>query len=82
MGMRLHAAQHLFIINLWAGIDGLTIPYSRALQLANFIIGPYLLLPQLEGRKYLISLQEVLPNLLDAVPPHFQCKMFFQQCVI
>lgn len=65
-GMRPHAAQHRFSVNVWAGIVG------------DFLVGPYLLPAPLTSRDYLIFLQEMLPRLLDPVPQNIKRHMLFQ----
>ena len=52
-GTRIRAAEVRFSVNVWAGIVG------------NHLIWPYLLPERLTGWNYLISLQLVLPQILD-----------------
>ncbi|GBM05154.1 hypothetical protein AVEN_197716-1 [Araneus ventricosus] len=62
-----HAHQRRFSINVWAGIIG------------DHLLGPYLLPERLNGGKYLTFLQQVLPDMLNDVPPHIRRVMWFQQ---
>lgn len=55
-----------FVIDVWAGIVG------------DCLIGPYLLPSRLDAQKYLIFLEEVLPDLLKDVPLRIRRKMWFQ----
>ena len=61
-----HGHQQRFSINVWAGMIG------------NYLIGPYILPPRLNGQTYLRFLQEVLPGLLEEVPLEVQNRMWFQ----
>lgn len=61
-----HAFQERFSVNVWAGIVN------------DFLIGPYLLPNRLNGRTYVIFLEEVLPELLDSVPVAVRNTMWFQ----
>lgn len=65
-GIRPHAAQHRFSVNVWAGLVG------------DVLVGPYLLPSPLTSANYLIFFQEVLPTLLDTVPQHIRRHMWFQ----
>lgn len=58
--------EHDFVINVWAGIVG------------DCLVGPYLLPSRLDAQKYLIFLEEVLPDLLKDVPFRIRRKMWFQ----
>ncbi|KFM59024.1 hypothetical protein X975_20416, partial [Stegodyphus mimosarum] len=58
MVTRSHAPQHRFALNVCAGIFG------------DCFVGLYLLPPRLNGRKYLIFLETVLPTFLGAVPAY------------
>ncbi|GFX58470.1 DUF4817 domain-containing protein [Trichonephila clavipes] len=51
---RTRAAQDRFLVNVWAGILG------------DHLIGPYILPDRLTGPRYLIFLEQVLPELLDS----------------
>jgi hypothetical protein len=51
--------QVCWSINVWAGITG------------NCVVGPYLLPDRVNGPAYYVFLQEVLPVLLEVVPPAF-----------
>lgn len=64
---RSRAAQQRFSVNVWVGI------------VADCLIGPYLLPPRLDSAKYLVFLQEVLPELLTNVPSPVRHRMWFQQ---
>lgn len=57
--------QHEFRINVWAGIIG------------NFIIGPVILPPRLNGVDYLEHLQNTLPDLLEDLPLQLRRDMWF-----
>lgn len=61
-----HGHQERFAVNLWAGIIG------------NNLIGPYILPPRLDGRTYLMFLQEVLPELLEDLPLADRRTIWFQ----
>jgi len=58
--------QQRFSVNVWAGMIG------------SFLIGPYILPHRLNGRMYLRFLQEVLPGLLEEVPPEVRNNMWYQ----
>ncbi|GFT32354.1 transposase-like protein [Trichonephila clavipes] len=66
---RTRAAQDRLLVNVWAGILG------------DHLIGPYILPDRLTGSRYLIFLEQVLPELLDSA--HFtaatRTSMWFQQ---
>ncbi|GFV01798.1 uncharacterized protein TNCV_2550521 [Trichonephila clavipes] len=64
---RPRAMQQRFTVNVWAGIVG------------GSLLGPYILPPRLDSHKYLVFLQDVLPELLTDVPPTIRCRMWFQQ---
>lgn len=64
---RPRAAQQRFTVNMWAGIVG------------DSLLGPYILPPRLDSDKYLVFLQEVLPELLTDVPAPVRRRMWFQQ---
>ncbi|GFT08897.1 uncharacterized protein TNCV_4104141 [Trichonephila clavipes] len=64
---RPRAMQHRFTVNMWAGIVG------------DSLLGPYILPPRLDSHKYLVFLQEVLPELLTDVPAPIRRRMWFQQ---
>ncbi|GFX26227.1 uncharacterized protein TNCV_948271 [Trichonephila clavipes] len=66
---RTRAAQDRFLVNVWAGILG------------NHLIGPYILPDHLTGPRYLIFLEQVLPELLDSahVTAATRTSMWFQQ---
>lgn len=57
--------QHRFSINIWAGILG------------DHLLGPYLLPERLNGAKYLVFLQHVLPDLLQGIPATVRQNMLF-----
>ncbi|GFU30707.1 uncharacterized protein TNCV_1444311 [Trichonephila clavipes] len=67
--IRTRAAQDRFLINVWAGILG------------DHLIGPYILPDRLTGPRYLIFLEQVLPQLLDSahVTAATRTSMWFQQ---
>lgn len=58
--------QQRFSVNVWAGM------------IHDHLIGPYLLPDRLDGQKYLIFLQQVLPDLLQHVPANVRRIMWFQ----
>lgn len=58
--------QHRFSVNIWAGI------------IANYIIGPYLLPPRLDGHVYEQCLIHVLPTFLEDVPLDIRRQMWIQ----
>ncbi|GFW18760.1 uncharacterized protein TNCV_1370141 [Trichonephila clavipes] len=66
---RTRAAQYRFLVNVWAGILG------------DHLIGPYILPDRLTGPRYLIFLEQVLPELLDSahVTAATRTSMWFQQ---
>ncbi|GFW35264.1 uncharacterized protein TNCV_3004221 [Trichonephila clavipes] len=66
---RTRAAQDRFLVNVGAGILG------------DHLIGPYILPDRLIGPRYLISLEQVLPELLDSahVTAATLTSMWFQQ---
>ncbi|GFW67271.1 DUF4817 domain-containing protein [Trichonephila clavipes] len=66
---RTRAAQDRFLVNEWAGILG------------DHIIGPYILPNRLTGSRYLIFLEQVLPELLDSahVTAATRTSIWFQQ---
>ncbi|GFT38653.1 uncharacterized protein TNCV_4627051 [Trichonephila clavipes] len=66
---RTRAAQDRFLVNVWAGI------------LRYHLIGPYILPDRLTGPRYLIFLEQVLPELLDSahVTAATRTSMWFQQ---
>ncbi|GFS96651.1 uncharacterized protein TNCV_3944271 [Trichonephila clavipes] len=66
---RTRAAQDRFLVNVWAGILG------------DHLIGPYILPDRLTGPRYLIFLEQVLPELLDSahVTAATHISMWFQQ---
>ncbi|GFV38957.1 DUF4817 domain-containing protein [Trichonephila clavipes] len=66
---RTRAAQDRFLVNVWAGILG------------DHLIGPYILPDRLTGPRYLIFLEQVLPQLLDSahVTAATRTSMWFQQ---
>ncbi|GFV38866.1 uncharacterized protein TNCV_2814821 [Trichonephila clavipes] len=64
---RPRAMQQRFTVNVWAGIVG------------DSLLGPYILPPRLDSHKYLVFLQEVLPELLTDVPAPIRRRMWFQQ---
>ncbi|GFW70186.1 DUF4817 domain-containing protein [Trichonephila clavipes] len=66
---RTRAAQDRFLVNVWAGILG------------DHLIGPYILPDHLTGPRYLIFLEQVLPELLDSahVTAATRTSMWFQQ---
>ncbi|GFV11320.1 uncharacterized protein TNCV_3724091 [Trichonephila clavipes] len=66
---RTRAAQDRFLVNVWAGILG------------DHLIGPYILPDRLTGPRYLIFLEQVLPELLDSahVTAVTRTSMWFQQ---
>ncbi|GFU94576.1 uncharacterized protein TNCV_1265471 [Trichonephila clavipes] len=66
---RTRAAQDRFLVNVWAGILG------------DHLIGPYILPDRLTGPRYLIFLEQVLPDLLDSahVTAATRTSMWFQQ---
>ncbi|GFX00424.1 uncharacterized protein TNCV_2090741 [Trichonephila clavipes] len=61
------AMQQRFTVNVWAGIVG------------DSLLGPYILPPRLDSHKYLVFLQEVLPELLTDVPAPIRRRMWLQQ---
>ncbi|GFU78370.1 uncharacterized protein TNCV_3545551 [Trichonephila clavipes] len=65
---RTRAAQDRFLVNVWAGILG------------DHLIGPYILPDRLTGPRYLIFLEQVLPELLDSahVTAATRTSMWFQ----
>lgn len=65
-GVRHHAAQRRFKVNVWAGLVG------------DCLVGPYLLPCNLNATNYLIFLREVLPRLLEDIPPHIRAHIWFQ----
>ncbi|GFW40852.1 uncharacterized protein TNCV_4369001 [Trichonephila clavipes] len=66
---RTRAAQVHFLVNVWAGILG------------DHLIGPYILPDRLTGPRYLIFLEQVLPELLDSayVTAATRTSKWFQQ---
>ncbi|GFV42596.1 uncharacterized protein TNCV_1316011 [Trichonephila clavipes] len=66
---RTRAEQDRFLVNIWAGILG------------DHLIGPYILPDRLTGPRYLIFLEQVLPELLDSahVTAVTRTSMWFQQ---
>ncbi|GFV18747.1 uncharacterized protein TNCV_4756341 [Trichonephila clavipes] len=66
---RTRAAQDRFLVNVWAGILG------------DHLIGPYILPDRLTGPRYLIFLEQVLPELFDNayVTAVTRTSMWFQQ---
>jgi hypothetical protein len=58
--------QVKFSVNVWAGIVN------------DQLIGPYILPNRLNGQRYLIFLQDVLPELLEDVPMAIRQDMWFQ----
>ncbi|GFY22528.1 uncharacterized protein TNCV_2177891 [Trichonephila clavipes] len=66
---RTRAAQDRFLVNVGAGILG------------DHLIGPYILPDRLIGPRYLISLEQVLPELLDSahVTAATRTSMWFRQ---
>ncbi|GFX64463.1 uncharacterized protein TNCV_4043531 [Trichonephila clavipes] len=66
---RTQAAQDRFLVNVWAGILG------------DHLIGPYILPDRLTGPRYLIFLEQVLPELFDSahVTAATRTSMWFQQ---
>ncbi|GFT11762.1 uncharacterized protein TNCV_3684061 [Trichonephila clavipes] len=65
---RTRDAQDRFLVNVWAGILG------------DHLIGPYILPDRLTGPRYLIFLEQVLPELLDSahVTAATRTSMWFQ----
>ncbi|GFV36331.1 transposable element Tcb1 transposase [Trichonephila clavipes] len=63
---RPRAMQQCFTVNVWAGIVG------------DSLHGPHILPPQLDSHKYLVFLQEVLPELLTDVPAPIRRGMWFE----
>lgn len=63
---RLSGSQQRFSVNVWAEM------------IHDPLIGPYLLLDRLNDQKYLIFLQQVLPDLLQNVPANIRRKIWFQ----
>ncbi|GFW46040.1 DUF4817 domain-containing protein [Trichonephila clavipes] len=61
------AMQQRFTVNVWAGIVG------------DSLLGPYILPHRLDSHKYLVFLQEVLPELLTDDPAPIRRRMWFQQ---
>ncbi|GFS78651.1 DUF4817 domain-containing protein [Trichonephila clavipes] len=63
------AAQDRFLVKIWAGILG------------DHLIGPYILPDRLTGPRYLIFLEQVLPELLDSahVTAATRTSMWFHQ---
>lgn len=61
-----HHHQRRFSVNVWAGI------------LNDSLIGPYVLPNRLNGRTYLIFLQDVLPELLENVTFDVRQQIWFQ----
>ncbi|GFV01333.1 uncharacterized protein TNCV_2125621 [Trichonephila clavipes] len=59
--------QQRFTVNAWAGIVG------------DSLLGTNILPPRLDSHKYLVFLQEVLPELLTDVPAPIRRRMCFQQ---
>ncbi|GFT69210.1 uncharacterized protein TNCV_2253661 [Trichonephila clavipes] len=59
--------QQRFTVNMWAGIVG------------DSLLGPCILPPRLHSHKYLVFLQEVLPELLTDIPAPIRRRMWFQQ---
>ncbi|GFY02428.1 DUF4817 domain-containing protein [Trichonephila clavipes] len=66
---RTRAAQDRFLVNVWASILG------------DHLLGPYILPDRLTGPRYLIFLEQVLPELLDSahVTAATRTSMRFQQ---
>ncbi|XP_076247807.1 uncharacterized protein LOC143187479 [Calliopsis andreniformis] len=64
--LRPRTAQVRWSINLWAGICG------------DFLVGPYILPDRLDGPKYKIFLEHVLPDLMDDIPYEIRQNMFYQ----
>ncbi|GFX86293.1 DUF4817 domain-containing protein [Trichonephila clavipes] len=66
---RTRAEQDRFLVNIWAGILG------------DHLIGPYILPDRLTGPRYLIFLEQVLPELLDSahVTAATRTSMWFQK---
>ncbi|GFU81040.1 uncharacterized protein TNCV_1116921 [Trichonephila clavipes] len=60
---RTRAAQDRFLVNVWAGILG------------DHLIGPFILPDRLTGPRYLIFLEQVLPELLDSA--RYRCDSYF-----
>ena len=58
--------QQRFAVNVWAGI------------LDDHVIGPYLLPPRLNGVRYRVFIEQVLPELLEDVPLHTHHQMWMQ----
>ncbi|GFR17304.1 uncharacterized protein TNCT_433861 [Trichonephila clavata] len=67
MGMRQHAAQHRFSVQVLAGVVG------------NLLVRFYLLPSPPTSVDYLIFLQEMLPSLFDPVPQLVRHHMWFRQ---
>jgi hypothetical protein len=59
--------QWRFAVNVWAGIIG------------DYVIGPYLLPPRLNGHIYRLFLEDVLPELLQDVPLIVRQQVWMQQ---
>lgn len=59
-------AQRRFSVNLWAGMVG------------EFLLGPYILPPRVNGRIYLTFLEEQLPEYLDDLPLGLRSRLWFQ----
>ncbi|GFU93266.1 DUF4817 domain-containing protein [Trichonephila clavipes] len=64
---RPRASQQLFTFNVWRNIVG------------DSLLAPYALLPQLDFDKYLVFLQEVLPELFIDVPAPARRRLWFLQ---
>ncbi|GFY13481.1 hypothetical protein TNCV_1803521 [Trichonephila clavipes] len=64
--IRLNAAQKSSSVNVWE------VP-------CEFIWSTYILLPRLDSGKYLVFLQEVLPEQSTNFPAPVRCRMGFQQ---
>ncbi|GFW55823.1 uncharacterized protein TNCV_122071 [Trichonephila clavipes] len=64
---RSRAMQQRFTVDVWSGIVG------------DSLLGPYILPPRPDSHKYLVFLQEVLPELLTDVPAPIRRLMWFQQ---
>lgn len=60
---RPRAAQQRFTVNVLAGIVTVN------------LVGSYILLPRLDARKYLVIIQEVLPEKVNDVPAHVRRGM-------
>ncbi|VVC41319.1 Hypothetical protein CINCED_3A018618 [Cinara cedri] len=63
--IRIGGSQYKFSINIWCGIIG------------NYLLGPHVLPPRLNGREFQNCLMYTLPVLLENIPNEKQETMWF-----